>query len=148
MATRPSWIRLGLLAAILVGCTGVPLPGAIDGPVMVQGVLLDRAGEPVPQAEVTLSVSDLAGGQLGRGASTIYELRTTTDGAGRFVFRGRPSPELIAFVDGRGIVTFDVTGFVPATGESAFAAVHQGIDGSMWTGEPGIVELRLPGLAP
>ena len=115
--------------------------------VIVEGVFLDPTGAPVPDAEVTLSVSDWAGAvDPGDEVSTIYALQTTTDRAGRFSFRGPPSPEVIAYVAGGEAVNFDLTGLVPGTGQGGFWSFPRGIDGSAWVGDAPTVELRV--LAP
>ena len=138
---------LAVVAVLVVGCSGASLPGSLGGPVIVEGVFLDRTGQPVPDTEVTLSVSDWAQDlQPGDVIPTIYELRTTTDSAGRFVFRGPPSPELTAYVDGHGTIDFDVRGLVPGTGEFAGAAFSRILDGSVWVDAPSPIELQVPTL--
>jgi hypothetical protein len=78
---------MSMLVAVVAACPGIPLPGAIGGPTIVEGVFLDRTGAPVPNAEVTLSVSDWAGAiDPGDQVGTIYEMRVTTDSAGRSAF--------------------------------------------------------------
>ena len=134
-----------VVALALAGCSGLTLPGTMAGPVIVEGVFLDPTGAPVPNAELTLSVSDWAGAlDPGDAVGTIYELRTTTDGAGRFTFRGPPSPEVIAFIDGADAVNFDLHGVAPGHEHMALWAFPRAIDGSAWVGDPPTIELRVP----
>ena len=118
----------------------------MSGPTIVEGAFLDRTGRPVPDAEVTLSVSDWAGAiNPGDAVGTVYELRVMTDSAGRFAFRGPPSPEILAFVDGGDIVNIDLMGIQPGTLDIATWSFPRSLEGSMWIGEAPVVELRALG---
>jgi hypothetical protein len=135
-----------VVAGVVAACAGFPMPGAVGRPTIVEGVFLDRTGRPVPNAEVTLAVSDWSAdlAQVDQGVA-IYELRVTTDAGGRFAFTGPPSPEILALVDGGDVVNIDLIGIQPATLDIATWSFPRSLDGSMWVGPAPTAELRVLG---
>ena len=75
---------------VLVGCSGVALPGAMAGPVIVEGVFLYPTGAPVPDAEVTLSVSDWAGAVDPGDEAVNFDLTGLVPGTGQGGFWSFP----------------------------------------------------------
>ena len=125
--------------AIVTGCSAIPVPPAIAGPPIVSGTVLDGTGLPVVGASVRLSVTN-----EGALRPTVFEATTTTDGAGRYVFNGEPSPDLLAFAGGGGAVTFDIEATSPSTGVVGRSLVERRLAGSTWDGAPPTADVVLP----
>ena len=131
-----------VIALATVACTAVPVPEAIAGPTIVEGILLDHEGAPLPAAEVILDVrvaTNLAGDLV----ETLYEVTTTTDPSGRFVFRGSPPPDVLAHIGRDGSVDFDLLGIDARTGGVATWSFPREIVGATWSDAAPTVQLRV-----
>jgi hypothetical protein len=131
-----------VLALATVSCAGVPVPEAIAGPAIVEGLLLDHRGLPLAGAEVNLEVrvaTNLAGDLV----DTLYQGTTTTDSSGRFVFRGSPPPGVIAHIGRDGSVDFDLLGIDSRTGGVATWTFPREIVGASWADVAPTVQLRV-----
>jgi len=138
----PRVVVAAAIALATVACAGVPVPEAIAGPTIVEGLLLDHQGAPLPGAEVTLDVrvaTDLAGDLV----ETLYEVVTTTDSSGRFVFRGPPPPDVVAHIGRDGSVDFDLLGIDPRTGGAATWSFPREIVGASWADAAPTIQLRV-----
>lgn len=139
-------VGLLLLAAAGVagtGCSG-PLPDAIAGPVIVEGTFTDTDGSPIGGAEVILQVQDWANAvDPCKTVETVFSVSTKTDPAGRFVFRGLPSPEVLDYAGAAGAVNFDLTGIPSGTSDFAVWSFERGLDGPAWVGDAPQADLRI-----
>ena len=101
------------LAGIAVS-TLVVLACAVEEPVVVEGVLVDPAGQPVPGAVVALDVFDDRNAQQGQVLQTVLRAETTSDADGRFEFRFGPTAALRRYVGANtGFVNFSLSATEP-----------------------------------
>jgi hypothetical protein len=112
-------------------------------PIIVQGDVVDDLGRPSKGATVTLAVNDWEAAALV--VPRIWEVTTTTDAEGRFVFRGLPPPEVLAFVDGGAFVNMDLSAFHDERRLVGGWAFPRALDGATWAGEPETVHISLIG---
>ena len=91
---------IALSALVVLAC-------AVDEPVVVEGVLVDPAGQPVSGAVVVLDVFDDRNAQPGQVLPTVFRAETTSGANGRFEFRFGPTEELRRYVGANtGFVNF------------------------------------------
>jgi hypothetical protein len=76
----------------------VVLACAVAEPVVVEGVLVDSAGQPVSGAVVVLDVVDDRNAKPGQVLPTVLRAETTSGADGRFEFRFGPTAELRRYV--------------------------------------------------
>jgi hypothetical protein len=119
------------LAGIAVSAL-VVLACAVEEPVVVEGVLVDPAGQPVPGAVVALDVFDDRNAQQGQVLPTVLRAETTSDADGRFEFRFGPTAALRRYVGANtGFVNFSLSATEPRRQLSWFWNFprEMGIDG-------------------
>ena len=126
-----------LVAGVIAGCSGIPLPAGLAGPAIVEGTVVDGNGLPIAGARVRLSLIDAQDAQpIGPIARTLLDATTTTDAAGRFTFYGQPSVDLVEYAGVGGTVTLDVEAVAPRDGAVGRTQVERRLDGATWAGGP------------
>ena len=136
---------LVVLAGALAGCSAIPLPPQLAGPPIVEGRVLDANGLPVVGARVRMSITDVTDTQtIGPVTETVFDATTTTDGAGRFLFTGQPSADLLEFAGGGGAVTFEIEATSPTTGAVGRSLIERRLDGGTWDGAAPNADVLLP----
>jgi len=92
----------------------VVLACAAAEPVVVEGVLVDPAGQPVSGAVVALDVFDDRNAMPGQVLPTVFRAETTSGADGRFEFRFGPTAELRRYVGANtGFVNFSLNATEP-----------------------------------
>lgn len=134
------------LAVVAAGCGIAPELGRAgpQGPTVVSGVVVGAAGVPLANAEVTLSAADWASALAPGDEVRVVWIDTTLTGPdGRFTFAGRPSPEIVAFAAGQGVVNFDIRAVHPATRSVATWAFPRELDATQWLDEAPDIQLKV-----
>ena len=98
---------IAVSAILVLGC-------AAEEPVVVEGVLVDQAGQPVSGAVVALDVFDDRRAQPGQVLPTVFRAEATSGTDGRFEFRFGPTQELRRYVGANtGFVNFSLSATEP-----------------------------------
>ena len=128
-----AWIAV---AAVLV------LACAAEEPVVVEGVLVDQAGQPVSGAVVALDVFDDRRAQPGQVLPTVFRAATTSGTDGRFEFRFAPTQELRRYVGSNtGFVNFSLSATEPRRRLDWFWSFPRKMGIDRWTDETTPVRL-------
>jgi hypothetical protein len=128
-----AWIAISAL--LVLAC-------AAEEPVVVEGVLVDQAGQPVSGATVALDVFDDRRAQPGQVLPTVFRAETTSGTDGRFEFRFQPTTELRRYVGANtGFVNFSLSATEPQRQLNWFWNFprEMGLDG--WTDDTSPVRL-------
>lgn len=130
-------LLLALLLAVLAGGP-VAAAGAADGPTgpgVVQGVVRDVAGTPIPGATVELGTSARGATDADPWTQTRHE--TTTDAAGRYRLAGIATP-------GEGVSVGDVVASAPGFAQNASRGISERLAAAPRTPVDADVLLRRP----
>jgi hypothetical protein len=132
------------LASLIAGCLGAnPSQGDPSAPVLVRGVVLDAAGQPVGGAPLTLSVSDwTAELQPGDSVPVLFSRQYTARPDGGFEIRLWPGDVLREAGGGPvEFINFDLAGMARPNQVGLWAFPRE-VRGAYWTGEVPEVTLR------
>jgi protocatechuate 3,4-dioxygenase beta subunit len=141
---RTAGIRLAVALSAFValtGCADIASIDAIGEPIIVQGDVVDDAGRPAKGVEVTLTVHDFEDAVVV--APVIWQASTMTDDDGRYVFRGLPAGEILAFVEDEAVVDFDLVAVHIERRLTGAWAFSRELDGASWAGEAPAYQIPL-----
>src|SRR3954471_22753570 len=129
--------------------TPVPTPLGtqdVSAPVLVQGTLLDESGAPMAGHDVTLEALDPADDGTTASFPPVTTVVTETGSDGSFMFRVRPTPDLVALAGrNEGWINFRLrsapAGTPPA--QQASAAFSRMLAGDGWSDTPETIQLQV-----